>query len=434
MELEVSICWFRRDLRLQDNTALFHALNSGFPVVPVFIFDRNILGKLSDKADRRVDFIHRRLQELNHQLKENGSSFYVLHNEPLTAFQNILKNFNVREVFTNHDYEPYSVKRDAIIGKYLSEKGIGFRTFKDQVIFEKSEVVKQDHSPYKVFTPYSGKWKEKYYSEQPENYPSEEFLKNLYNERCFSFPTLREIGFKKTDLRLPELQIGERELKNYDKTRNKPSLDATSHAGVYLRFGTISIRNLVELAKEKNEIFLNELIWREFFMMILFHFPEVEHNNFRKKFNRIQWRNNEREFLLWCRGETGYPIIDAGMRQLNITGYIPNRVRMLVASFLTKHLLIDWRWGEAYFAERLLDYELSSNNGNWQWVAGTGCDAAPYFRIFNPEEQMKKFDPEQKYIKSWIENFHEDYLPPIVEHSFARKRALDHFKKALSEF
>ncbi|HET7360892.1 MAG TPA: deoxyribodipyrimidine photo-lyase, partial [Salinimicrobium sp.] len=298
--------------------------------------------------------------------------------------------------------------------------------------FEKSEVMKPDGDLYQVYTPYSKTWKARYASSKPEKRPSEKRLKNLYQKKSFPFLSLTEIGFKKTDVKIPKLQIDEKTIKNYKKHRNFPAMDATSHADVPLRFGTIGVRELVEMAKKTNETFLNELIWREFFMMILYHFPKVVDHNFKKKYDRLQWRNNEEEFLLWCRGETGYPIVDAGMRQLNETGYMHNRVRMVAASFLTKHLLIDWRWGEAYFAEKLLDYELSSNNGNWQWAAGTGCDAAPYFRIFNPAEQTKKFDPDLKYIKAWIKNFRYNYLPPIVEHSFARKRALEVYKKALA--
>jgi deoxyribodipyrimidine photo-lyase len=231
----------------------------------------------------------------------------------------------------------------------------------------------------------------------------------------------------------PKLNLADKLIRHYDETRNIPSLEGTSFAGMYLRFGTISVRRLAKLASELNEKWLNELIWREFFMMILFHFPYVVNENFKKKYDDLKWRNDEKEFLLWCKGETGYPIVDAGMRQLNETGWMHNRVRMVVAGFLCKHLLIDWRWGEAYFAELLLDYELSSNNGNWQWAAGTGCDAAPYFRIFNPGQQIKKFDPQLTYIKRWIKNFRPGYLPEIVKHEFARKRALEVYKKALEE-
>ncbi len=402
-------------------------------MIPIFIFDTEILEKLQNKEDKRVDFIHRTLKKLNAKLQENVSSFFILNEKPLEAFKKLCKLFDIQEVFANHDYEPYARKRDSEIESFLSEKIIKFHTFKDQVIFEKSEVMKPDGTPYQVFTPYSKKWKEKYAFSKPRNYPSGKYLGHLYKDTTFHFFSLAEIGFEETEVQVPELQIDEKTIKNYEKYRDFPALDATSHAGLQLRFGTISIRYLVELAEKTNETFLNELIWREFFMMVLFHFPKVVEHNFKKKYDRIQWRNNEEEFKRWCQGETGYPIVDAGMRQLNKTGFMHNRVRMVVASFLTKHLLIDWRWGEAYFAEKLLDYELSSNNGNWQWAAGTGCDAAPYFRIFNPKEQTKKFDPKLKYINIWIEDSQYDLLSPIVEHAFARKRALEVYKAAIGK-
>src|SRR5690606_1162321 len=294
------------------------------------------------------------------------------------------------------DYEPYAIERDTQIHDFLQQKNISFITFKDQVIFEKSEVMKPDGTPYTVFTPYSKKWKQKYLSNKPSFLASENYLYNFLQNVTYPFPSLSAIGFEDAGMNIPELDIGVGTIKNYNETRNIPVL-GTSFVGIHLRFGTVSIRHMVELANKLNEQWLNELIWREFFMMILFHFPHVANQSFRKKYDHIQWRNNEAEFELWCKGETGYPIVDAGMRQLNETGWMHNRVRLVVASFLTKHLLIDWRWGEAYFAEKLLDYELASNNGNWQWAAGSGCDAAPYFRIFNPAEQTRKFDPELKY-------------------------------------
>lgn len=431
MKKEVSICWFRRDLRLNDNTALYHALKSGFPVIPVFIFDTEILNKLQNKEDKRVDFIHRTLKELNADIKKQGASFYVLNEKPLEAIKSLCDEFDVRAVFTNRDYEPYAMERDTNIEQFLSKKGIEFHTYKDQVIFEKSEVMKPNGDPYQVYTPYSKTWKNRFTSDNSKNHPSEKHLKNLYQKKSFPFLSLKDIGFKETDVKVPQIQIDEKTIKNYKKHRNFPAMNATSHVDVPLRFGTVSVRELVKMAKKTNETFLNELIWREFFMMILYHFPKVVNHNFKEKYDRIQWRNNEEEFLLWCRGETGYPIVDAGMREMNETGYMHNRVRMITASFLCKDLLIDWRWGEAYFAERLLDYELSSNNGNWQWAAGTGCDAAPYFRIFNPTSQAKKFDPELKYINTWITNPQYNFIPPVVEHKFARARALEVYKKGL---
>lgn len=433
MKKEISICWLRRDLRLFDNVALYHALKGKYPVLPVFIFDTNILEKLPDKSDKRVFFIYHTLEGLNTILKDNGSALYVLHNTPLAAFEKICDDFSVKEVFTNHDYEPYSTERDTAISNFLKNKNISFHTYKDQVIFERSEVMKPGGAPYTVFTPYSKKWKQKYTEEKPGPFLSEEYFNNLAKIKPFAFPSVKELGFEKPGMAIPEPTIDERVIRHYHETRNMPAITGTSHLSIHLRFGTVSIRQLAKLAKRLNEQWLNELIWREFFMMILFHYPQVVNHSFKKKYEHIQWRNNEREFERWCKGETGYPMVDAGMRQLNETGWMHNRVRMVVAGFLTKHLLIDWRWGEAYFAEKLLDYELSSNNGNWQWAAGSGCDAAPYFRIFNPSEQVKKFDPELKYIKTWIKDFRPNYLPPIVEHDYARKRALEVYKKSLKE-
>jgi deoxyribodipyrimidine photo-lyase len=427
----VSICWFRRDLRFNDNVALYHALQSSWPVIPLFIFDTNILNQLPDKKDKRVNFIYQTLEELNGITTVSGSSFLILNDSPLNAFEKICKRFNVKEVFANHDYEPYAIERDRLIKNFLAQKNIPFYTYKDQVIFERSEVMKSDGDPYTIFTPYSKMWKQKFYQEKTVNFPSENHLPNLLKSQPFPFPSIKEIGFEEADVHIPKLNISEDVIINYHKTRNIPAMDGTSFASIHLRFGTVSIRKLVKLANKLNEQWLNELIWREFFMMILFHFPQVINHSFKKKYDHIKWRNNEKEFELWRKGETGFPIVDAGMRQLNETGYMHNRVRMIVASFLTKHLLIDWRWGEAYFAEKLLDYELSSNNGNWQWAAGSGCDAAPYFRIFNPDIQIKKFDPELKYIKTWIKNFKPGYLPAIVEHRFARERALEVYKKSI---
>ncbi|HEU5054304.1 MAG TPA: deoxyribodipyrimidine photo-lyase [Hanamia sp.] len=430
---EISVCWFRRDLRVNDNAAFYHSLKSNYPVLPVFIFDSNILDKLDDKSDARVTFIYQTLKETNERIQKEGSSFLILYDKPEKAFKKICEQFNVKEIFTNHDYEPYAIERDKVIAAFLRERDIPFHTFKDQVIFEKSEVVKDNVDPYTIFTPYSKTWKKKLQQKEIQHFPSENFLKNLIQTSSFHFPSLQEIGFKESGVKVPKLNISESLIKQYDKTRNNPSLEGTSYAGVHLRFGTVSVRKLVKLALKLNEQWLNELIWREFFMQILFHFPYVEEHNFKRNYDRLEWRNDEKEFELWCKGETGYPIVDAGMRQLNQTGWMHNRVRMIVSSFLCKHLLIDWRWGEAYFAQKLLDYELASNNGNWQWAAGTGCDAAPYFRIFNPTTQIKKFDPKLVYIKRWIEEFRPGYLPEIVKHELARKRALEAYKKALDE-
>ena len=432
MKSKVSICWLRRDLRVLDNTALYHALKSNVPVLTLFIFDTLILDRLSDKKDKRVTFIHRALQNLNDTLIQNGSSLYIINSDPVSAFEKVCNQYDVRAVFANHDYEPYALDRDVQIRELLAKKSIPFHSYKDQVIFEKSEVMKSEGSPYTVYTPYSKVWKQKYLNDPPTTLEVEEHIQNLFKTEPIHFPSLNEIGFEEADLKIYGLPINEETILKYHDTRNLPSVDGTSQLGVHLRFGTVSVRHLAKLASRLNEQWLNELIWREFFMMILFHFPYVVNQSFKKKYDQIKWRNNEAEFELWCNGQTGYPIVDAGMRQLNETGWMHNRVRMIVASFLTKHLLIDWRWGEAYFAEKLLDYELSSNNGNWQWAAGSGCDAAPYFRIFNPTEQTRKFDPQLRYIKTWIKDFSPNYLQPIVDHDFARKRALQVYKSSLS--
>jgi deoxyribodipyrimidine photo-lyase len=433
MQQKVSVCWFRRDLRLNDNAAFYHSLKSDHPVLPVFIFDTYILDKLPCKQDKRVSFIYETLIQLNNELIKKDSSFYIIHDSPINAFEKICNTFDVKEVFANHDYEPYAIERDNQLKEFLGKKNVPFHTYKDQVIFERSEVMKLNGEPYTIFTPYSKVWKQKFQQEKIKTFPSENFLKNLFKIKPFQFPSLKEMGFEEVKFKIYPLNISGNLIQNYDETRNIPSIDGTSFASVHLRFGTVSVRELVNLADKLNEQWLNELIWREFFMMILFHFPYVVHGNFKKKYDAIKWQNNEKEFELWCKGETGYPIVDAGMRQLNETGWMHNRVRMVVAGFLCKHLLIDWLWGEAYFAEKLLDYELSSNNGNWQWAAGTGCDAAPYFRIFNPSEQIRRFDPKLVYIKKWIKDFKPGYLPEIVKHDFARKRALQVYKQALEE-
>jgi deoxyribodipyrimidine photo-lyase len=433
MKGELNIFWFRRDLRLFDNAGLFHALNAGLPVLPVFIFDSNILSELEDQEDRRVSFIYDAILNLNDQLVVHGSSMTVVYGKPVEEISKLLDKFHVRNVFTNHDYEPYAINRDDAVSKLLSVRGIGFHSFKDQVIFEKNEVVKPDGKYYSIFTPFSKKWKESLKSEYLKPYPSEKSIKAFHYQDIGIIPSLEEMGFKKS---IPQgvWNLEESIIRNYSETRDIPSLEGTTHVGIHLRFGTISIRSLVKKALAFSETFLNELIWREFFMQMLWHEPRLEYECFRIEYESIKWRNSEKEFELWCEGKTGYPIVDAGMRELNTTGFMHNRVRMITASFLVKHLLIDWRWGEAYFAKKLLDYELSSNIGNWQWVAGCGCDAAPYFRIFNPEIQAKKFDPQGIYIRKWVTEFESLFYPPeIVEHRFARDRCLKVFKEALAE-
>lgn len=430
----VAVFWFRRDLRLEDNAGLFHALQSGIAILPLFIFDTDILSQLEDKHDRRVDFIHQVLTSLQIQLEAVGSSLLVRIGKPLEIFKQLADEYNIKAVYTNRDYESYALQRDKNAKEFLSSKSIEFLTFKDQVIFESNEVLKSNGEPYSIFTPYSKIWKQNLSERSYSSFPSQPLINHFVKIKKMPIPTLAEIGFQKTDMIFVPPTVDESIITTYDETRNLPAVEGTTRLSVHLRFGTVSVRKLVGLALKLNEVWLNELIWREFFMSILVHFPHVETGAFRKKYESIEWRNNETEFAAWCEGKTGYPIVDAGMRQLNETGWMHNRVRMVVASFLTKHLLIDWRWGEAYFANKLIDYELSANNGNWQWAAGCGCDAAPYFRVFNPTEQTKRFDPELKYIRRWVKELDSfDYPEPIVEHSFARIRALEVYKRGLNE-
>lgn len=409
------------------------ALKTKAPVLPVFIFDKTILETLADKKDKRVSFIHDALNKLNEAFVKNGSSLLVIYDEPSKAFEKICCEYNVSEVIANHDYEPYAIERDSNISELMKSKNSSFLTFKDQVLFEKSDVMKPDGTPYTIFTPYSKIWKQKLAEQTIPAFPSENLLDHLFKTKPFHFPALHEIGFEKSDCKFSDAETDDAIIKEYHLTRNFPSINGTSKLSIHLRFGTVSVRDCIRTGIKLNEQWLNELIWREFFMMILFHFPNVVNHCFKKKYENIPWINNETNFESWCQGETGYPLVDAGMRELNETGFMHNRVRMVVASFLTKHLLIDWRWGEAYFAEKLLDYELSSNNGNWQWAAGCGCDAAPYFRIFNPSEQLKRFDQHMVYVKKWINDYQPGYIKPMVEHDFARKRAISAYKKALNE-
>lgn len=434
MAEKVNIFWFRRDLRLDDNVGFYKALHGKFQALPIFIFDSEILNELP-KDDARVTFIFETLQKMRNDLQEHGSSIAIYHGKPEDVFKQIISEFAVQNVITNRDYEPYAKQRDETIEKLLSKKNIGFYTFKDQVIFEKDEVVKGDGNPYVVYTPFMKIWKEKFKKENEEKiYYTNHFLKNLYQNTLLPNLTLADMGFKKSKIEIPDYDVAPTTIQEYENRRNFPAHDATSHLGPHLRFGTVSIRKMIKKATaEKNEVFWQELIWREFFMQILWHFPETVDNAFKKKYDRIEWRNNETEFKKWKEGKTGYPLVDAGMRQLNETGYMHNRVRMLVASFLCKHLLIDWRWGEAYFAEKLLDYEMSSNVGNWQWAAGSGVDAAPYFRIFNPTTQIEKFDKDHKYIKKHVPEFGtSNYPEKMVDHKEARERCLQVYKMAVA--
>jgi deoxyribodipyrimidine photo-lyase len=433
MNKKINIFWFRRDLRLNDNHGLFKALSGGLPVLPIFIFDTEILNKLDAKKDARVNFIHTSIRKIKSELEKNGSSIKIFHCNPMQAFHKLLDEFEINAVYTNNDYEPYGIERDNVIREFLKTKNTGFLSYKDHVIFEPNEVVKDNGEPYTVFTPYSKKWKARLANYQIESFLSEKKLAGLIQTNAFKLPELNELGFEKSDISIPDLHISELIISNYAKNRDLPALNGTTKLGVHLRFGTISIREITRIARDLSDVFLNELIWRNFFIDILWHFPRVEKNSFKPKYDFIEWRNDAREFEKWCKGETGYPMVDAGMRELNKTGFMHNRVRMVVASFLTKHLLIDWRWGEAYFAEKLLDFELASNNGNWQWAAGCGCDAAPYFRVFNPEAQQKRFDAKGEYILKWVPEYGTmKYSQPIVDHKFARERVLKTYKNALN--
>ncbi|MBS1606050.1 MAG: deoxyribodipyrimidine photo-lyase [Bacteroidetes bacterium] len=427
------IFWFRRDLRLDDNAGLYHALKSGYPVLPVFIFDRKILDRLENRNDRRVEFIHAALVEMQGELEERGASLEVHYGLPLDVFRRLTDSYLIMGVYTNTDYEPYATERDLAVGRLLQERGIPFYNYKDQVIFEKGEVLKDDGKPYTIFTPYSRKWKSTLSDFYLSSYPTKKYWRHFLEHRRGAIPSLASMGFSGSGEPFSPAVVRADLLRDYEKTRDLPGVAGTSRMGVHLRMGTVSIRALARKAGELSETYLNELIWREFYQMILWHFPAVgQGRSFRPVYDHVRWRNNEKEFERWCAGQTGYPIVDAGMRELNATGFMHNRVRMIVASFLAKHLLIDWRWGEAYFAERLLDFELASNNGNWQWAAGCGCDAAPYFRVFNPTTQTRRFDPGLSYIRKWVPEWQEPGYPrPMVDHDEARKRALEAYSKAV---
>ena len=430
---KISIFWFRRDLRLKDNHGLFQALESGKKVLPIFIFDEDILDLLENKSDKRVDFIVQTLQTLNSFLKSKNKGIKIFKGKPLEIYKKLTENYEIEAVYSNEDYEPYAIKRDQEIADFLASKNINFHQFKDQVIFHKDEIVKADKKPYTVYTPYSKLWLNEFQKVDLQGFPSEKKLDNLL-DIPFEELKIEDIGFQKTNLafEIPEADL--HIIKTYEETRNFPAVKGTTQLGVHLRFGTISVRKLAKIAKENNLTFLKELIWREFFMQILYHFPKVVNHSFKSKYDAIPWENNPEFLEKWKAGKTGFPIVDAGMRELNTTGFMHNRVRMITASFLIKHLLTDWRIGEAYFAEKLMDYDLSANNGNWQWCASSGCDAAPYFRIFNPDEQQKKFDPDFKYIKKWIPEFGTKYYPkPIVEHKKAREKVLKVYKEALDD-
>ena len=429
---KITLCWFRRDLRIEDQTALYYSLQQEEQVLPLFIFDRHILDALEDKGDARVSFIHDQITRLKSFFEQHGSSLLVRYGYPAQIFQELLHEYPVQAVYTNRDYEPYAVLRDSQLEELLKENHCSFFSFKDQVIFEPNEIVNGSGEFYKVFTPYSKNWLEKFKTTRVQPLPPANWG-NLFQISPLPMPSLSDMGFTRSSIEIPSSDLDEEIVRHYEERRNYPAQRGTSRLGIHLRFGTLSIRKLALKAASLNATYLNELIWREFYAMILGNAPQVVDRAFKPQYDRIPWRNKEDEFEAWCAGTTGYPIVDAGMRELNTTGFMHNRVRMIVASFLTKHLLIDWRWGEAYFAKKLLDFELASNNGGWQWAAGTGTDAQPYFRVFNPDSQTEKFDKDLVYIKKWIPELGTTAYPkPMVDHKFARNRAIETYKKALT--
>ena len=430
---KIAVFWFRRDLRFDDNVGLYHALKGDLPVLPLFIFDTHILDDLEDKEDARVMFLHDTVTAMHDRLADKGSSLLVKHGTPEAMWKEVLRDYDVRAAYTNHDYEPYALERDETINQLLTNRDVPFYTYKDQVIFEKDEILTGSGTFYKVFTPYKRAWLEKLEDDMLEPYTSGLSFDNWHQTKPIDMPSLSDLGFERSDIEIPPNRIDEEVIDHYEKKRDYPAQDGTTRLGVHLRHGTLSIRKLARVAVDINATYLSELIWREFYMQVLFHSPQVVDESFKPKYDNIPWRNDEDDFVRWCEGRTGYPIVDAGMRELNKNGYMHNRVRMVVASFLTKHLLIDWRWGEAYFAKKLLDYELANNNGGWQWAAGSGVDAQPYFRVFNPYSQTDKFDKAEEYIKKWVPEYGtHDYPEPMVDHKEARQRAIDTFKEALN--
>lgn len=427
----VTVFWFRRDLRLKDNAGLYHALKNHDCVLPLFIFDQNILKDLP-QDDRRVLFIHRTILELKSELRKKGSDLLVRYGQPLDVYKKLISEFKIQAVYANHDYEPSAIRRDADIKQFCESQQIQFLTYKDQCVFEKKEIMTDQQKNYTVYTPYKKKWLASLSSFYLQSYPNAKYENHFFKAKAeFHLPSLKEMNFIESNFIFPEKKVSLKMLKEYGTQRDFPYLEsATSRMGIHFRFGTVSPRQVVRETLQKSPVWVSELIWREFFMQVLWHYPHVEKSSFKAQFENVPWRYDEDEFQRWCSGTTGYPLVDAGMRELNQTGHMHNRVRMVTASFLTKHLFMHWSWGEKYFAKKLLDYDLAANNGNWQWAGGTGCDAAPYFRIFNPTSQFEKFDPDAKYVKRWVPEYGTaDYVKPLVDHTFARDRALAEFKK-----
>ena len=442
---DIVIHWMRRDMRLHDNRTLLAALDSGLPVLVAFLFDQEILDRLDNAQDRRVTFIHREALKLKAELQEAGGDLLMDHGNPTTVWANWIKQLsenglNVREVHVGRDYEPYAQERDRKLSNWFDQQGIAFKGTKDSVVFEKNEVTKDDGKPYTVFTPYSKKWRK---ALQPSDYAPANSAERLSQQSLVGMdelvhqqvPTLEEMGFEnvwKEGALVPPTIVEDQLLKSYGDQRDFPSVAGTSRLSVHLRFGTVSIREALRQGLATSEKWTTELIWRDFYQTIVYHFPHSATDSFRPAYDAIPWLNDEEQFEAWCQGKTGYPLVDAGMRELAQTGFMHNRVRMVVASFLCKHLLIDWRWGERFFARHLLDFDLASNAGGWQWAAGSGCDAAPYFRVFNPTSQLQKFDKDLIYVRKWVPEYGTSLYPePIVDHAMARVRAIETYRSVL---
>ena len=432
MAKEFTVFWFRRDLRFEDNCGLFHALRQSEAVLPLFIFDKEILDELEDPHDARVAFIYDQVRKIKHQMKAAGSDILVEHGRPLDVFKRLLDEFDVKAIYCNRDYEPYAISRDDEIKQLAATRGIEFLSFKDHLIFEGGEILTDEGSPYKVFTPYKRKWQQAFSEDMVKPTPSEEYMGRFQKEVTWTMPQLEELGFGHSNIVIPSSDFDLPLIARYEQDRDAPGKAGTTRLGIHLRHGTVSVRAAIRASLGRSDVWLNELIWREFYAAVLYNFPYVVSGAFKKKYDLVPWRDDVEALELWQSGRTGYPIVDAGMRQLNETGFMHNRVRMITASFLTKHLLLDRRLGEAYFAEKLLDFELASNNGGWQWAAGTGTDAQPYFRVFNPTAQMERFDPHLAYVKTWVPEHGTDAYPkPMVDHKFARERAINTYKEAL---